>query len=414
MTRSLAELGRIPSIEWTKQELEIIKAAHGLSSREHRQGAKDGLVLQSFAEIEPEPLLWLWPSVVPLGKITLLVGDPGLGKSLLTSDMAARVSRGAPWPDDSKCQLGGVLLLSAEDDPGDTIRPRLDAAGALPQMIDYVIAVREGKKERSFNLEVDVERLDKTITDETALVVIDPITAYLGGTDSHVTSDVRGLLAPLAELAARRGVAIVGVSHLNKSSGPAMYRITGSLAFVAAARAVWAVGRDKQDESRILMLPVKQNLAKNDGGFAYRIETVQTSSEIVAPRVVWENGRVQGNATELLQTGRDGEESSRQAQAADWLLNRLSDGEEAAVNGLTKEAEAEGLDYKVLWRAAKKLAIKMRREGFGKDSRRLWSLPIGSRDSIDSTDSVHGKYGMTGKSGMYGGPERTAEKDLTI
>ena len=106
------------------------------------------------------------------------------------------------------------------------------------------------------------------ITTETRIIIVDPITAYITGGDSHVTSEVRGLLAPLAELAARRGVAILGVSHLNKGSGAAMYRTTGSLAWVAAARAVWAVGRDQENPERIIMLPVKMNLTKDRTGFA--------------------------------------------------------------------------------------------------------------------------------------------------
>jgi hypothetical protein len=330
------------------------------------------LLVENMENVTPEPLRWLWPGVIPLGKVTMIVGDPGLGKSLLTLDMAARVSRGVPWPDGTPCQIGEVLLLSAEDDAADTIRPRLDAADALPSMIQLIKAVREGKKDRSFDLEADAAKLATVITDATRLIIIDPITAYLGRIDSHVTADVRRLLAPLAELAARRGVAIVAVSHLNKSSGPAIYRTTGSLAFVAAARAVWAVGRDPEDEERCLMLPVKQNLSRNEGGLAYRIEAVNTPSDILAPRVEWEEGRVQGDVTQLLQAGRDGEERSERSEAMDWLREVLGDGPRLAKE-LQAEAKTDGLSWATVRRAQKALGIKPSKDGFRAGW--SWSLP---------------------------------------
>jgi hypothetical protein len=205
-------------------------------------------ILISLADVQSRPIEWLWPGRIARGKVTLLAGDPGLGKSFLTLDLAARVSRGSPWPDapDASAPLGGVVLLSAEDDVEDTIRPRLDAAGADVHRIKLLQAVRhnyrENQKEAIFSLVTDLPALEAAIlaVPGCQLVVIDPITAYLGETDSHKNAEIRGLIAPLAALAAKYGVAIVCVTHLNKSgSGPAIYRSIGSIAFVAAARAVW-------------------------------------------------------------------------------------------------------------------------------------------------------------------------------
>ena len=160
------------------------------------------------------------------------------------------MSNEAQWPDSSeRAPLGGVVMLSAEDDAADTIRPRLDAAGADCSRVSLLAGVSRFDLEANerflatFNLARDLRALEEAIesTPDCRLVVIDPISAFCGATDSHKNADVRGLLAPLSELAQRQHVAVVGVNHLNKSGagGPAIYRTMGSLAFVAAARAAW-------------------------------------------------------------------------------------------------------------------------------------------------------------------------------
>ncbi len=140
-----------------------------------------------LADVEPREVDWLWPGRIPAGRITLLVGKPGEGKSFLTTDLAARVSTGTPWPDGSPCHRGSVLLLSAEDDPGDTIRPRLDAHYADASRVHMLSAVRRRTTEGTLRDTVftlaDVEALERTLAGipDCRLVVIDPIGSYLGG-----------------------------------------------------------------------------------------------------------------------------------------------------------------------------------------------------------------------------------------
>ena len=192
------------------------------------------------ASVDRQQLEWLWPGRIPLGKLTLMCGDPGLGKSFVTLDMAARVSTGDPWPDTSLLRqpAGGVVLFNAEDDLADTIAPRLDRMGADDKRIVAIEGVAVQSQQRHFSLEIDLPRLEEVLDDnpDARLVVIDPVSAYCGSVDSHKNADVRGLLAPLANLASRRRVAIVCVTHLSKSGGnKAVYRAMGSLAFAAAA-----------------------------------------------------------------------------------------------------------------------------------------------------------------------------------
>jgi len=267
-------------------------------------------VLVRLSDVQPESIRWLWPGRIAMGKLTLLCGDPGLGKSFVTLDLAARVSSGLPWPDLPLLpnDKGGVVLLNAEDDLADTIRPRLDAAEADVSRIASIQAVRRiiptgQTQETDFDLTEDLIALEAAITQtpDCRLVVIDPLTAYLGKTDSHKNAEVRAVLARLFELASRHRVALLAVTHLNKASTlPAIYRAMGSLAFVAAARAVWAAVRDNDDETgrRRLFVPIKNNLGTDETGLAYSLEPAGSTA-----RVIWEPDPVDMRADEAMNGG---------------------------------------------------------------------------------------------------------------
>jgi putative DNA primase/helicase len=279
-----------------------------------------------LSEIEAEPIRWLWPNRIARGKLTLIAGDPKLGKSLLTADLTARITAGHPWPvDGTKPPQGSVIFASAEDDAADTIRPRLEAAQADISRVHILETVIEADpetlevRERMFNLKRDIQRLDDELVDigDVVAVIVDPITAYLGGTDSHKNSDMRELLAPLAKLAGKHGVAVIAVSHLNKGgSANALYRVSGSLAFTATARACWLVAKDQDDDTRRLLLPSGSNIAPDMGGLAYRIITVPTQVGDVAV-IEWEPDAVEVDASEALQP--DSDERTERHEAADWL-----------------------------------------------------------------------------------------------
>lgn len=341
-------------------------------------------VLVRLSDVRPESVEWLWPGRIALGKLTLLAGDPGLGKSLVTLDLAARVSRGAAWPDASgvATACGGVVLLSAEDGIADTIRPRLDAAGADVSRILALEAVRtsatpeEGASEsaRAFDLSRDLSALERAIESapQCRLVVIDPITAYLGGTDSHKNADIRGLLAPLSSIAGRHRIAVVVVTHLNKSrGGPAIYRAMGSLAFAAAARAAWVVSKDKDDPGRRFLLPIKNNIAANTGGLAYRIEATGAGDY---PSVVWELGEVNLSADAVLCDERPGGgERTERDDVVEWLSDFLSNGPRSAKD-VRREAADAGHSLATVRRAKTLIGVVARKSSFGGCWE--WALPI--------------------------------------
>lgn len=358
-----------------------------------------GAVVRCLKDVQPEAIRWLWPDRIALGKLTLIAGDPGLGKSMVTVALAAVVSTAGRWPvDGTTAPIGEVIMLSAEDDAADTIRPRLDAAGADVSRVYELEAVRiegkDGPEEQPFSLREDVAILDDLLTrrPDVRLVTIDPVSAYLGSVDSHNNAEVRALLAPLAKLAARHGVAVVAVTHLNKGQGPALYRATGSLAFVAAARAVYAVTKDKDDDARRLVLPIKNNIGPDHGGLAYSIEVADNG----APVIGWEPDPVTMTAEEAMAPNDDPEERDRRQEACEWLRAMLEGGQ-VAVKQLQDAAKRDGHAWRTVQRAKNEIRACHHMQGFGKDRANYWYLSDGpppfAPDSL-----THGANGANGDS----------------
>ena len=340
------------------------------NSHLQKKEAVDEPILIQMSEVVSAPLRWLWPNRVPLGKLTLFAGDPGLGKSFMTLDMAARVSTGTPWPDSIEpTEVGNVIILSAEDDPADTIKPRLEALGANMDRITLLDGVKRAKGIGYFSLEGDLPVLERAIhkTPGLRLIVLDPVSAYLGGTDSHKNAEVRGLLAPLCSLAARYGVSATCVTHLNKSvTGKALFRAMGSLAFAAAARAAWLIAKDENDEQRRLFLPIKMNLASEPTGLAYRIEGSPAKIE-------WERDAISQTADEALGSEHRPQGWQRDS-CVEWLKNVLS-GEPVPVTELKELAKSAGFaSWHTIERARESAGIKVHKTGFGIGGMWVWEL----------------------------------------
>lgn len=331
-------------------------------------------VLIRLSEIEPERLSWLWPGRLARGKVTLLVGDPGLGKSFVTLDAGARISTGREWPDGGPAPLGEVILLNAEDGLADTIRPRVDVLQGDAARFHILRAVLQEDAERPFSLGADLPALEKAlIATRAVLVIIDPVSAYLGKTDSYKDAEVRGLLAPLARLAERHAVAVLGVMHLTKDTQRrAIHRAGGSVAFVGAARVVLAVGKDQGDEVRRLLVPVKTNLSAPPASLAYRIAGLAGE----AAHVEWEPEPVRGVEADTLLGAEAPEDRAERRDADELLRELLAEGERPSLE-LFKAARANGVSERTLHRAKRRLGIKARREGVPgkKGGRWYWFLP---------------------------------------
>lgn len=338
-------------------------------------------VLVRLSDVQPESISWIWPGRLAAGKITLLVGDPGLGKSTIALDIIARVTTGRSWPDGAAPVLrADVLLLSQEDGLADTIRPKLDAQGADVTRVHHLAVLRAGDRERAIQL-ADAEQIEQAIRETCArVVVIDPLSAYLGSSDSHRDAEVRGLLAPLAAGAERTGAALLCVMHLSKvGQRPAIYRAAGSIAFTAAARIVLAVAADPDRPERRIVAPIKSNLSAPPPALAYQFDDVG--------RLTWENGPATDVDVDALLAGPPtGRDAAEQTDAEQVLLELLedTDGWPLEAKHALEAGRARGIHERTLQRTARRMGIRMTRTGFGRGGRWLWHRPSDIDDTPDT------------------------------
>jgi len=350
-----------------------------------------------LADVQPERVRWLWWRRIPLGKLTLIDGDPGDGKSTLTLDLAARVTLGREMPDGTASDLsgpGGVVLLSAEDGPADTIRPRFDAAGGDVRRIAVLECAVAGDRERSLTL-ADLPLIEAAIVQlDARLVVIDPLMAYLGGeTNSYRDQDVRAVLSPLARLAERYGVAIVVVRHFAKgATTKVLYKGGGSIGITGAVRAEMMVARDPEepDGPRRILAQTKSNLGPFPSALAFRLET--TANEVA--HIVWE-GETHHTAEALVAAPPDRDERDAQSEAEEVLRHILAAGR-IDVATATAEAKKAGVSERTLKRAKKTLGVVSERNGFGPGAVWFWHLATDGETSKGATDTHSGPYQKDG------------------
>lgn len=341
------------------------------------------LVRRKMSDIPDGEIEWVWPNRILAGALNLLVGVPEQGKSFVSLDVAAGLSRGKPWPDQPgvPVQPGTTVILSAEDDPSRTIRKRLDKANADLDRIFLIETAQRGQADEPahINLDIDLRLFENCITDVGAkLAILDPITAYLGGRDSHNNSDIRNILTPLCHMAQRTGCAILGISHLNKNvAAPAWARVMGSVAFTAASRFTLLIAKDPADENRRLMIPHKCNIVEKPSGLAFRI---------IDGAVQWSREPITMDADTLLATdGRD--KHNERDEAANWLRDFLSEGPRSSAEVKDAAVNGEGLVWGTVIRAKKSAGVRSEKSGM-KDGW-IWSLMQGGGATKKCAPSVN-------------------------
>lgn len=338
--------------------------------------------IKLFKDLKLERLKWLWPNRIPLGKISLLVGDPGIGKSFLSLYIAAQVSTGRPWIDSTRStKPASVVILTAEDDLADTVGVRLKAAGANLDKIHYIDAIVTPESRRGlYNLTKDVDILIKTlqVLPDVKLVIIDPITAYMEGKNENKNAEVREYLNPLTELARVADISILGISHFNKNqmTQAAAYRVLGSIGFTAAVRAVWLVHQDPEDEIKRLFVPLKGNLSKNPTGlsFTFTSTTVPTETGLADSAYCSFSSDIVYLTAEQLMAPRE-KKSPKKDAAAEWLQDYLKDGPKFA-NEIFNVGSQMGFSQRTLERVKSKLAVQSVKsfESDGLTGKWEWSL----------------------------------------
>jgi len=335
-----------------------------------------GAVITCLSDIQPEAVDWLWLGLIALGKLSIMMGPPSAGKTLLSLYIAARVSSGLLWPiDNSVCPKGSVLLLSNEDGIADTVRPRLDAANADVTRIHHLSMINvksgSGVKERLFSLSQDIHELEKFLKahSECRLIIIDPITAYLGSSDGYNNAEVRSLLAPLSMLASKYNVAILCITHLSKSDRMnALNRMSGSIAFGAVARSVLLVVADQDNPKRRLVLQAKNNLAEDVRGLAFTVNVIDGS-----PAIQWESKYLTMSVESAFMSAPESN-ASEVEDAVEWLKRILKDGRIKSTE-ISVLAKDEGYSVATVRRAKKKIGIVHSKEGFDGETNWYCELP---------------------------------------
>ncbi|HEV3257462.1 MAG TPA: AAA family ATPase [Gemmataceae bacterium] len=328
--------------------------------------------VRAFSQMVSRPVEWLWPNWLPLGKLALFEGDPGLGKSLITLDLCARLSTGKPLPDGSPgpgpCNC---LLFSAEDGGEDTIRPRLEAAGAdMDRIFGFY---RDGDDLTApLCLPSQAGALDDILTQTRArLVVLDPITAFLDpGVQIASDPSVRRALFPLQRLAVKHRCVFELMRHLNKTGGGvALYRGMGSIAFTACCRCIWLVDEDPTDPTRSILAQVKASLAGRPPSLAYSLPPPGTP----IPTVTW-LGTSDLTADQLLAGPAKVPPPSPRQRASEFLAAVLEDGPLTS-REIWAAAQEHDLAERTLQRVKDELGIRSVRVYLGKKQLSYWLLP---------------------------------------
>jgi|GEM_PF-1532712 len=342
-----------------------------------------GAVTRCLADVQAERISWLWPSRFALGKLSLIGGVPGVGKSWLSLYIAAAISRAMAWPDGrGNAPLGSVLIANAEDGAADTIKPRLEAMGADCRRVHILDCVqRPGENGRmvefGFTLAMagDLEAAIKRV--RPTLIVIDPLSAFAADANEYKNGEMRMLLKPLSRLAEKYRVAIIFITHLTKNGGAnSVHRMIGSIAVAAACRSVWMIAKDSKDDNRRLLLLAKCNIAADEGGLAYAI---------VDGSIAFEAGAVTQSADDVLaeQNGAEGagRPPDERTAAEAWLKSELADGLPRKVADILAAANDAGIATgSTLRRAAAAMGIERKLPGFGAGW--TWRLPQSGQNPI--------------------------------
>jgi putative DNA primase/helicase len=335
-----------------------------------------GVTMLRASDLPPEPINWYWLGYLAAGKLHLLAGSPGTGKTTTALAFAAIMSAGGLWPDGSRCPKRRAVIWSGEDDPNDTLVPRLIAAGADLDYVHFVGPISRAGQVGRFDpaLHMDLLQRELTSMSDVGLLILDPIVSAVAG-DSHKGAEVRRHLDPLVQLGLRVGCAVLGITHFSKNSSDrdTVDRVLGSVAFAAATRLILVCVKKEVDDSNAalhFLIREKSNIGRDRDGFSYRLEQspLATHPDIIASKVVWVE-EVSGTTKSILRGGN----SSAPQSATDLIRDKLSSGQKCSFEDLLKACEPYGFQEHRVRSALRELgAIK------GKSGNRggwTWHIP---------------------------------------
>jgi putative DNA primase/helicase len=337
---------------------------------------------------------WLWGKRFAVGKIGIIAGLPDEGKGQILCYIAARATRGLEWPNNEGVSpKGNVIILSAEENPGDSLAPRLKAAGADLSRIYFINMVQDRDergqdRRRMFSFVTDLEKLRRKIVEvgNVVTVEIDPISAYLGigAVDSYRDTDVRAVLGPLKDLAEEMKIAVITVMHFNKKVDitNALLRVSNSMAFVGLPRHAYGVINDA-DNARKLFVRAKNNDASESDNqtlaFHFEVKDVgidpESGEHIIAPLIVWEPGYVDVTANEAMQAASENKSPGARDKAKNILVALLTESGEVFADEIEETAKGHGISMKTMRRAAEELDVVIDKDRSTPKGKWFWKLP---------------------------------------
>jgi len=371
-----------------------------ISASKPRAASKDGVILTRASDLKITPIAWLWTHWLACGKVHLLAGAPGQGKTTIALSVAATVTTGGRWPDGSRSPVGSVLVWSGEDDPADTLAPRLKAMGADMDRVHFVTGARIDGEQVAFDPARDMVQLAAAVKaiGDVRVLIVDPIVSAISG-DSHKNTEVRRGLQPLVDLAADIGAAVIGITHLSKGTAgrDPTERVTGSIGFTAVVRLVWLAAkvRGEDGEDRRVLVRSKSNIGPDNGGFVYHLEQVEAIPGVQASAVTWGEA-LEGSARELLaeaETEGDAAEGAAKADGIDEVLIRFIGRDTVPSEQIKARMKAEGFSDKQVRAARQRIGVVVKRSGFGKDLASYWKLPDAAAIPSDAHSCPSGPIG---------------------
>lgn len=344
-----------------------------------------GVQLKCATDMEPKAVDWLWKNWLAVSKFHLLAGAPGTGKTTVALSLAAIIASGGQWPDGTLCEApGNILIWSGEDDPEDTLLPRLLMHDADPKRVYFISDVIDNNITRAFDPAYDIPKLyEKAAQMGTVrLIIIDPIINAVAG-DSHKNGEVRRSLQPLVELGEKLKAVVLGISHFSKGTLACdpIERVTGSIAFGALSRMLLATAKmtDSNGQEKRVLVRAKSNHGPDGGGYHYQIEQreLQGYQDVLGSHIIWGEA-AEGSARELLTDPNEFhtlKENSALREAVDFIKAILADNVLVDSTLVIQKAKEAGINYSSIQRAKTLLEVEAIHEGFGKGSTWKWRLP---------------------------------------
>jgi putative DNA primase/helicase len=341
---------------------------------QHPKATLPSVILKSASDYTPEPIDWLWRDWLAKGKLHLLAGAPGTGKTTIGIALAAAITSGGKWPDGYPVDAGDVLIWSGEDGINDTLLPRFLAAGGNKDRLHFVVGRDENGEPRPFDPSTDMPKLHgaaKTLP-AIKLLLLDPVVAAVAA-DSHKNTEVRRGLQPVVDLAEKLQCAVLGITHLSKNTSgrEPLERIAGSIAFGAVARVALATVRPADQDAPRRLVRAKSNIGPDTGGFEYTLFSAPVPGFGFNSQTVEWGQMLEGTARELMAVEQPDNEGEREDAEA-FLIDTLKDGPVLSKE-IREAASAHGHSWRTIERVKREMGIRAVKQGV-RDGW-AWQLP---------------------------------------